>query len=222
MNAAKCFWHKLLFVGILLTSIPTNCEILPTLIRSKSLLTMLIFAKPRWWLWWHCWLFWCNEGDVYGKPTWERLEERQTPPLRESLQEVWKEEGLFYDFQIFNKVQTSWREAWKLLAMFRSFSKLNCFSAHFWIWINFKYWKLALNALWCLQPLAARRPATSPSEGSRWNRVLVTTTFYVAKLPPICGNQLKLEKTWGSEKRDSVSFSSKLVSKLERRQIIIL
>ena len=133
MNAAKCFWHKLLFVGILLTSIPTNCEILPTLIRSKSLLTMLIFAKQRWWLWWHCWLFWCNEGDGYGKPTWERLEERQTPPLRESLLEVWKEEGLFYDFQIFNKVQTSWREALQLLAMFRSFSKLNCFSAHFCI-----------------------------------------------------------------------------------------
>ena len=120
-------------MGILLTSIPTNCEILPTLIRSKSLLTMLIFAKQRWWLWWHCWLCWCNEGDGYGEPTWERLEERQTPPLRESLLEVWKEEGLFYDFQIFNRVQTSWREAWKLLVMFRSFSKLNRFSAHFWI-----------------------------------------------------------------------------------------
>ena len=127
MNAAKCFWHKLLFVGILLTSIPTNCEILPTLIRSKSLLTMLIFAKPRWGLWWYCCLYWCNEGDWNVEPTWERLEERQTPPLRESLLEVWKEEGLFYDFQIFNRVQTSWREAWKLLVMFRSFLKTKLF-----------------------------------------------------------------------------------------------
>ena len=193
MNAAKCFWHKLLFVGILLTSIPTNCEILPTLIRSKSLLTMLIFAKARWWLWWHyCWLYWCNEGNGYGAPTWERLEERQTPPLLESLLEVWKEEGLFHDFQIFNRVQTSWREAWKLLVMFQSFSKQTVFRPTFGFGegINFKYWKLALNALWCLQPLAAQHPLTSPSEGSMRSRVLVNTTFSVAILPPICGDQL--------------------------------
>ena len=212
MNAAKCFWHKLLFVGILLTSIPTNCEILPTLIRSKSLLTMLIFAKARWWLWWHyCWLYWCNEGDCNVEPTWERLEERQTPPLRESLLEVWKEEGLFYDFQIFNRVQTSWREAWKLLVMFRSFSKLTVFRPTFGVveGIKFKYWKLALNALWCLQPPAAQHPTTSPSEESMRNRVLVTASFSEAKLPPICGNQLRKAKKPGVARSETVFLSAR-------------
>ena len=73
--------------------------------------------------------------------------------------------------------------------------------------INFKYWKLALNALWCLQPQAAQHSTTSPSEESMRNRVLVTASFSVAKLPPICGNQLRKAKKPGVARSETAYLS---------------